>query len=173
MKKGKRDLLTIILILEIVVCACIGLIKFMEYKQEQKLLVEDVNRTMLISMLERGGYEKNVKPAINYWSEHGVLGWSGLEQEEIDDLYVKLTTDEKLRITCIGYTYEEFQDYCKKVLYGGIVFSEDEINMNLFYDVMYTIEGFTGIYLIRQLYEFADDYSGIVPDEPIQREVTE
>lgn len=179
MKKGKRDLLTIILILEIVICACIGLIKFMEYKHEQKLHAEDDNRTRLLSMLEGFGNKRGTKRAINYWSEHGVLRWSGLEEEEIDDLYVKLTTDEDLKEEIeegvkwneIDYTYEDFQDYCRKMLYGGIVFSEDEINMNLFYRVAYETREFTKINLIEQLYTLVRDYDGIVPDEPIQRGV--
>lgn len=117
-----------------------------------------------------GIYNPDIIRAINYWNNKGAVGWSGWNEDEIDEIYDKILDDdikeEKIendyKNKNVKYTYEEFLDQCERILKGGNIFSENEIDMELFLEAIEEIKDVTKVNLREEFIEWVKNEHGVV-----------
>lgn len=120
-----------------------------------------------------GIYNPDVLRAINYWNNNGVAGWSGWSKKESAAIYTELIKDTDIKeekennykYGSAKYTYEEFCEQCKKILNGGIIFTDNEMNMELFFDAIEEIKEFTGVNLREEFMEWVKNERGYMPED--------
>ncbi len=117
-----------------------------------------------------GIYNPDIIRAINYWNNKGAVGWSGWNENEINDIYLNIVGNNEKKEEKenayknkeIKYTYEEFLDQCERILKGGNIFSENEINMELFLDAIEAIKDETKVNLREEFIEWVKNEHGVV-----------
>ena len=139
-----------------------------KYDMVSATAVDNVNNSNAFT----GIYNPDVLRAINYWNNNGAAGWSGWSEKEIENIYTALKDrthiQEKIENDYmngnIKYTYEEFREQCERILKGGGIFIDNEMNTELFFGAIEEINELTGVNLREEFMEWVKNEQGYMPE---------